>query len=857
MTKALNKRIIVVLGMHRSGTSAVARSLPVFQVALGNTLMPSAAGNNPTGFWEDLEINALNNEMLRAIEDDWHHLSPIKSHQIAALRKAGFFNRAVGLLKKKVGNAPIFGFKDPRTARLLPFWKPVFTRCKCSVAYVLSIRHPLSVVRSLANRDRFGPEKSYMLWLAHVLESLTGTNQCQRVLVDYDRLIENPDREVNRMASELGLQIDPTELVNYKTEFLNTSLRHTVFGQIDLENDPSCPPLVRDIYPELIEVASDRIALDGKRFQKNLTKWGHEFARDEGFLDLADKLDVENTSLTQSIAHRDAELQDLNKRLTFLSDRPLGSPCLATIYLGHESNPDLFDEQNQVSQFCDLSGEFVTLEFELQAREEPFSRLRFDPSNCPCVLELQSIDLCTSAGEIFWTAETPANCFRNFNEQVLVILSRDLLAWMMSFGNDPNVELVLPQAALEQLSNEGGRLRLRLRGRSTDNTAIFASNDFRVLLRNEVDPPQWASKLTASLSAKLEEKSGNLEQLETLQRDGTAREQRLHTDILALAKETKSLQATLVEERTRTLAERTRLQDELEFIKLRSAESAAQLAASRVHETELQAMGAARERELKAQLQSSHQAALALTQSLKAQLQDSQQEALRLAKNLVARDKDLATQLIAAQTSATDLQAKFADRERAFSAQLQSSHQAGLMRTQSLTAQLQDSQQEALRLAKNLVAREQELATQSIAAQTSATDLEAKFAAREREFNAQLRSSHETALTLTRSFAEQVQAGQSEALHLAKHIAAREQELAAQLLATQTCLGELQLAMKVLEREVESESRDMKKESVQLAKTLREKETELFSKAAELIALRSNALWKALTPLRWILRIKP
>lgn len=48
------QRIIVVLGMHRSGTSAIARGLQVFGVELGNRLIPPLENNNVTGFWKTL-----------------------------------------------------------------------------------------------------------------------------------------------------------------------------------------------------------------------------------------------------------------------------------------------------------------------------------------------------------------------------------------------------------------------------------------------------------------------------------------------------------------------------------------------------------------------------------------------------------------------------------------------------------------------------------------------------------------------------------------------------------------------------------------------------------------------------------
>ena len=59
------KRLIVVLGMHRSGTSAITRGLQVMGVGLGDRMMP-AMPDNVKGFWEDVDLNALNMEMLSA-----------------------------------------------------------------------------------------------------------------------------------------------------------------------------------------------------------------------------------------------------------------------------------------------------------------------------------------------------------------------------------------------------------------------------------------------------------------------------------------------------------------------------------------------------------------------------------------------------------------------------------------------------------------------------------------------------------------------------------------------------------------------------------------------------------------------
>lgn len=311
-----NKRLIVVLGMHRSGTSAITRGLQVLGVGLGDRLIPPIEGNNAKGFFEDIDLNAFNSEMLQAIDSDWHYVSPIDASDVDALRKKGYFIRAVELICLKVGDAPIFGFKDPRVAKLLPFWKEVFEHCQFDVGYVLALRHPLSVVKSLAKRDGFDSEKSYMLWLGHVLTSLSNTEGYMRVLVDYDQLMNAPERELERIAKCLALQIDPNELQRYKSEFLDEGLRHTVYNLSDLLLDDTCPPLVHEIYTDLLDVATDIRRIDDAELQSKIALWIKEFYRLKSNLHLVDRFSRQIVDLTQVVAERDGHIVNINQELT-------------------------------------------------------------------------------------------------------------------------------------------------------------------------------------------------------------------------------------------------------------------------------------------------------------------------------------------------------------------------------------------------------------------------------------------------------------------------------------------------------------------------------------------------------------
>ena len=109
------------------------------------------------------------------------------------------------MVRTKSDENVLWGFKDPRTARLLPFWQSVFERVNCEVHYLVVTRNPLSIAESLNRRNDVEAEKSYYLWLEHVIPAVLGTKGAKRLVVDFDRLIEDPGPELSRVARTFEL----------------------------------------------------------------------------------------------------------------------------------------------------------------------------------------------------------------------------------------------------------------------------------------------------------------------------------------------------------------------------------------------------------------------------------------------------------------------------------------------------------------------------------------------------------------------------------------------------------------------------------------------------------------------------
>ncbi len=221
-----DRKSIVVLGVHRSGASAVARGLKVLGVELGSRLMPPVAGENDKGFWEDLDICGLNEEMLEAVGRSWWSLLPLTHEDLSLLREKGYERKAADLLAAKIAESTVHGFKDPRFNQLLEFWKKVFSQFPGEIYYVLVLRDPIGVARSVSRRNGFPPEVGCYLWVGQVLAMLSGTAGEKRVLLDYDDLLDDPAGQIGRLSEALGLDVVQEELHIYCRNFLDPALNH-------------------------------------------------------------------------------------------------------------------------------------------------------------------------------------------------------------------------------------------------------------------------------------------------------------------------------------------------------------------------------------------------------------------------------------------------------------------------------------------------------------------------------------------------------------------------------------------------------------------------------------------------------
>ena len=270
--------MIIVTGMHRSGTSCITGLLVRCGFSLGTShpLLNESRPDNEKGHFENLGAAAINETILRRAGGSWD--APPAQDNIA---EAG---------EKLTENIRQFSetfdgdiFKDPRICLTISVWERHCTRNLKSI--VLCLRHPLSVALSLLKRNNIPIETGLELWARYNVSLIKGVSKIPLTVVDYDNLGSNLPFELACLTAELGTTLSPSELVELTKGFYSEELNHAPFEQ---NRDVHLPDQIDALYQAIRvrtfsvsrrERASwqmrykslDRIICWGKKLSQNLS----------------------------------------------------------------------------------------------------------------------------------------------------------------------------------------------------------------------------------------------------------------------------------------------------------------------------------------------------------------------------------------------------------------------------------------------------------------------------------------------------------------------------------------------------------------------------------------------------------
>lgn len=194
---------LFVLGMHRSGTSALAKLLHDAGASVGDRVLPASAGNE-SGHWEDAFAVETNERVLAALGRRWDDIRPLPPDW----QRTDAVRGATAAIADYIANSRLtrrlWAIKDPRMCLLAAMWIDGARMAGCTPSAVLLARHPREVMDSLAARDGMAPAHGALLWLRYMVEAERASRGLNRQFLTYDGLVQSPAAALDRLHTLPG-----------------------------------------------------------------------------------------------------------------------------------------------------------------------------------------------------------------------------------------------------------------------------------------------------------------------------------------------------------------------------------------------------------------------------------------------------------------------------------------------------------------------------------------------------------------------------------------------------------------------------------------------------------------------------
>ena len=330
---------ILVLGMHRSGTSAITRVLNLLGADLGDRLLPAVEGVNDAGFWEHADAVALDDKLLHWHGRPWHSVQPVAPADIGddLLRQARLDIGA--LIRRDFTDASLWAIKDPRMSLLAPVWIRALLEAGIAPRVLVSVRHPDEVAASLQRRDAITGAHADLLWGTYFVAAVRASAGHRRAICDYAGLLTDWTGTLARIGDALDVQW-PIDQVTARTAvetFLRPEQRRHHAHGIEVGDPDPLHASVLALYAGAVAIAEGRAGWDVldpaietfERVQRHAAPhvqellehvWAHAERARTAELDLVRLRGVDREldqllALRHLVAEKDAGLQAASDRL--------------------------------------------------------------------------------------------------------------------------------------------------------------------------------------------------------------------------------------------------------------------------------------------------------------------------------------------------------------------------------------------------------------------------------------------------------------------------------------------------------------------------------------------------------------
>ena len=207
-TNKIAHHLVFVLGMHRSGTSALTGMLAQAGFTAPSDLMPATVAN-PKGYWESLSIVRRNEDFILEMESHWSSSLPLPTGWSASISARKWRTSLINMISEVFAGAKLVTIKDPRFCKLIMGLEPWFESRLIDTTFMIPIRHPLEVANSLLQAEGIDPYKALRLWIKSIFMTEQATRGYRRKFISFDELIQDPTNTLETCIQLVESAADP------------------------------------------------------------------------------------------------------------------------------------------------------------------------------------------------------------------------------------------------------------------------------------------------------------------------------------------------------------------------------------------------------------------------------------------------------------------------------------------------------------------------------------------------------------------------------------------------------------------------------------------------------------------------
>lgn len=261
-------KAVTILGSGRCGTSMASRSINLIGVDLGEGFVKPNK-TNPKGFWEHKKIVNIHRNIKKELGT-----LPFPKGWLNFKEILPFKQKMKNLIIDEFSRKALWGWKDPRTSENIDMWKEILNELNVEGNYLIMIRNPVDVAASFKRAYNRKEDTALKQWQIRTLLSLKGTVGENRIIIDYDDMIEDSFGTLKRISDHFSLPwtFDEQALREELNSFIDPTLRHSRTTLKKLDKNPNINKDIKKLYKLSLKASHEPEIMKSKKFSKQVDK---------------------------------------------------------------------------------------------------------------------------------------------------------------------------------------------------------------------------------------------------------------------------------------------------------------------------------------------------------------------------------------------------------------------------------------------------------------------------------------------------------------------------------------------------------------------------------------------------------